>query len=104
MLIISIPLGIIAAVYPNRWVDYLIRGYTFLGVSIPSFWIGLIFLRIFGVNLKLVSVSRGKSDFGSLILPAFTLAISMSAKYTRQVRLAVLDELEKDYVRAARMP
>ena len=61
VLIISIPLGMIAAVYQNKWVDYLIGGYTFLGVSIPSFWIGLIFLRIFGVNLKWVSVSGGNS-------------------------------------------
>lgn len=103
MLLISIPLGIVSAVHQNRLADYMIRGYTFLGVSIPSFWIGLVFLRIFGVNLHWVNVSGGKSDFRSVILPALTLAISMSAKYTRQVRVAVLDELQKDYVMAARM-
>lgn len=103
MLLISIPFGILAAVHQNRITDYLIRGYTFLGVSIPSFWIGLVFLRIFGVNLKWITVSGGKNDLKSLILPALTLAISMSAKYTRQVRIAVLEELQKDYVIAARM-
>ena len=103
MLLISIPLGILSAVYQNRLVDYLIRSLTFFGVSIPNFWLGLILLSIFGVRLRWVSVSGGKSDFNSLILPAITLAIAMSAKYTRQVRAAVLDELHKEYVMAARM-
>ena len=103
MLLISIPLGILSAVYQNRLVDYLIRSLTFFGVSIPNFWLGLILLSIFGVRLHWVSVSGGKSDFNSLILPAITLAIAMSAKYTRQVRAAVLDELHKEYVMAARM-
>ena len=80
----------------------MVRALTFLGVSIPSFWIGLILLRVFGVNLRWVSVSGGSTDFKSMIMPAITLAISMSAKYTRQVRIAVLDELRKDYVTGAR--
>ena len=103
MIVISLPLGIIAAVYQNKWPDYLVRAITFCGVSIPSFWLGLILLSIFGVTLKWVSVSGGTSDFKSLILPSVTLAISMSAKYTRQVRIAVLDELHQDYVIGARM-
>ncbi len=103
MLVFSVPLGVLSAVYQNRWIDYAVRGLAFLGVSIPSFWIGLILLRIFGVNLRWVAVSGGSTDFKSLILPAVTLAISMSAKYTRQVRTAVLDELRQDYVTGARM-
>ena len=103
MIVISIPLGIIAAVYHNKWPDYLVRALTFCGVSIPSFWLGLILLSIFGVTLRWVSVSGGTADFKSLILPSLTLAISMSAKYTRQVRIAVLDELHQDYVMGARM-
>ena len=103
MLIVSIPLGILSAVYQNRWPDYLVRGLTFMGVSIPSFWVGLILLSIFGVTLRWVTVSGGSTDFKSLILPAVTLAFSMSAKYTRQVRIAVLNELRQDYVTGARM-
>ena len=60
-------------------------------------------MSIFGVALRWVSVSGGSTDFKSLILPSFTLAIAMSAKYTRQVRNAVLDELHQDYVTGARM-
>lgn len=76
---------------------------TFMGMSIPSFWLGLIFLSVFGVTLKLVSVSGGKADFRSIILPAFTIAIAMSAKYTRQIRHIFLEELNKSYVTGVRM-
>lgn len=103
MILVSIPLGIIAAINKNKWIDYLIRGITFLGVSMPNFWIGLILLSIFGVKLKWVTVSGGGTDFKSLILPAITLAIAMSSKYSRQVRLAVLEELSQDYVMGSRM-
>ena len=103
MLVVSVPLGILAAIHQNKPVDYLVRGLTFMGVSIPSFWVGLILLSIFGVTLRMVSVSGGTTDFQAMILPAVTLAFSMSAKYTRQVRTAVLEELNQDYVMGARM-
>lgn len=103
MIIISIPLGILSAVYRNKWIDYVVRVFTFIGVSIPNFWLGLILLSIFGVKLRWVSVAGGTTDFKSVILPAVTLAIAMSAKYTRQVRTAVLEELNQDYVTGARM-
>ena len=88
MILFSIPLGILSAVYHNRWPDYLVRGLTFFGVSVPNFWIGLILLSIFGVQLRWVTVSGGSTDFKSLVLPAVTLAIAMSAKYTRQLRIS----------------
>lgn len=103
MIVISVPLGIIAAIYQNKWPDYVVRGLTFLGVSIPNFWLGLIFLSFFGVKLQWVAVSGGRTDFKGLILPAVTLAIAMSAKYTRQVRVTILEELHQDYVVGARM-
>lgn len=103
MIAISLPLGVVSAVFHNRVLDYLIRGFSFIGISIPSFWIGLVLLRVFGVNLGWVSVSGGTADARSLILPTVTLAIAMSAKYTRQVRITVLEELNKDYVTGARM-
>lgn len=101
--LLSVPLGILSAVRRNKWPDYLVRGLTFLGVSVPNFWIGLILLSIFGVRLRWVSVSGGSTDFKDIILPAVTLAIAMSAKYTRQVRNAVLEELNQEYVTGARM-
>ena len=103
MVIISIPLGILAAVYQNKFPDYFVRGITFVGVSVPSFWLGLILLSIFGVQLRWINVAGGSTDFKSMILPALTLALAMSAKYTRQVRSAVLEELHQDYVTGAKM-
>lgn len=103
MIIMAIPFGVFSAIYKNKCIDYIVRIYTFIGISVPNFWIGLIFLSIFGVNLGWVSVSGGSTDFRALILPALTLAISMSSKYTRQVRAIILDELKQDYVIGARM-
>ena len=102
MIVISIPMGIAAAVYQNKWPDYLVRGVTFIGVSVPSFWLGLILLSIFGVQLRWVNVAGGTTDLKAMILPSVTLALAMSAKYTRQVRSAVLEELHQDYVTGAR--
>ena len=75
MVIISIPLGILAAVYQNKFPDYFVRGITFVGVSVPSFWLGLILLSIFGVQLRWINVAGGSTDFKSMILPALTLAL-----------------------------
>lgn len=69
MVIISIPLGILAAVYQNKFPDYFVRGITFVGVSVPSFWLGLILLSIFGVQLRWINVAGGSTDFKSMILP-----------------------------------
>lgn len=102
-LVISLPCGILSAVKENKIPDYLVRMFTFIGISVPNFWMGLIFLSIFGVQLHWVSVSGGTADFRSIILPALTLAIAMSSKYTRQIRHVFLTELDKPYVKGARM-
>ncbi|MDU2066971.1 MAG: ABC transporter permease, partial [Sporomusaceae bacterium] len=102
MLLISVPCGILSAVYRNRAVDYLIRGFSFVGVSMPSFWVGLILLYIFGLKLRLFPIAGGVVSLDRIVLPAFTLAIAMSAKYTRQVRTAVLEELGQDYIIGAK--
>lgn len=102
MLVFSVPLGIISAVHHNKPVDYFVRAITFFGVSIPNFWMGLMLILLFCVKLGLLPVVSSGGDFESMILPAVTLAVAMTAKYTRQVRTAVLDELHADYVTGAR--
>lgn len=102
MLMIAVPFGMLSAVYKNKWIDYIVRGVTFLGVSMPNFWVGLMLLLVFAVNLKWLPVLSSEGKLKSLILPAFTLAFAMAAKYTRQVRTAVLEELNQDYVIGAR--
>lgn len=102
MFIISIPFGMLSAVYKNTWIDYLVRVCTFLGVSLPNFWVGLMLLFVFAVRFDFFPVLSSSGDFKSLLLPAITLAFAMSAKYTRQVRTAVLEELGQNYVIGAR--
>ena len=68
----------------------------------PNFWVGLLLMLLFCVQLKLLPVVSSGGDLKSLILPSVTLAFAMSAKYTRQVRTAILEELNQDYVTGAR--
>ena len=78
------------------------RFLTFFGVSLPNFWVGLLLMLPFCVYWKLLPVVSSGGSFRDLILPAATLAVAMSAKYTRQVRTAILEELRSDYVTGAR--
>lgn len=102
MLAISVPCGMLSAVYKDKPVDYAVRGLSFLGVSMPNFWTGLLLLYVVALKLNLVPVVAAGGGIQKLILPALTLAFSMAAKYTRQVRTAVLEELSQDYVTGAR--
>ena len=102
MLIIAVPFGILAAVKKNKVIDFLIRGTTFLGLSIPNFWVGLILLYVVALKFKLLPVISTGDGIEKMILPVLTLAFSMAAKYTRQVRTVVLEELNQDYVIGAR--
>ena len=102
MLIVAVPLGILSAVHKGGIADALVRFFTFLGVSLPNFWVGLMLLYFFGVKLKVLPVVSTGQGFNKLILPVITLAFVMAAKYTRQVRTAFLEELNQDYVMGAR--
>lgn len=102
MIIFSVPLGILSALYKNKFLDYIIRFLNFLGISMPGFWIGLMLQYIFAVKLDLLPVISSGTGFQKMILPSITLAISMTAKYTRQVRTAVLEELNQDYIIGAK--
>lgn len=100
--LISIPLGIWSAVKQNTATDYMIRTASFIGNSLPNFFVSLLLMYFFAIRLGWFPVISGGVSLQSVALPALTLAIAMSAKYLRQVRATVLDELEKDYVLGAR--
>lgn len=100
--LISIPLGIWSAVKQNTATDYVIRTASFIGNSLPNFFVSLLLMYLFAIRLGWFPVISGGVSLQSVTLPALTLAIAMSAKYLRQVRATVLDELEKDYVLGAR--
>lgn len=100
--VISIPLGIWAAVRQNKVTDYVIRTASFIGNSLPNFFVSLLLMYLFAIRLGWFPVISKGVSLQSVALPALTLAIAMSAKYLRQVRATVLDELSKEYVLGAR--
>ena len=101
-MLIAIPLGILSAVQHNKWSDYLIRFLSFIGNSMPNFFAALVLMYFLSIKLGWFPVITTENKLQSLVLPTLTLAISMASKYTRQVRAAVLEEMDKDYVLGAR--
>ena len=101
-ILISVPLGILSAVHQNRCSDYLIRTCSFIGNSLPNFFVSLLLMYLFAIRLGWFPVIATGVSLKSVAMPAITLAIAMSAKYLRQVRATVLDELSKDYVVGAK--
>ena len=94
---IATPAGILAAVKQNRPLDYLIRALSFVGNSMPNFFAGLLLIYFLALKLNLLPIIGQ-----SVVMPALTLTIAMGAKYTRQIRAVVLEELDKPYVTGAR--
>ena len=101
-LIISLPLGILSAVKKNSVFDNIIKGLSFVGNSLPNFFVALVLSYIFALQLKLLPVISQGTSIKSLILPTLTLALAMSAKYIRQIRALIISELSKPYVTGAR--
>ncbi len=108
-LLVAIPLGVIAAIKRNTWLDFTAMGLAILGISIPNFWAGIMLALIFAVYLGwLPSIGYVSpfADFGKsiqhLILPAITLGLSLAGTTSRLTRSSLLEELGKDYVRTAR--
>lgn len=100
-LVIAIPLGIIVALKRNTVWDFVVTALAMVGQSAPGFWIGLMLIAVFAVELRLLPVS-GYGGFAYIVLPAFTLALQSAARLTRLVRASMLEVLGADYVRTAR--
>ena len=100
-LAIALPLGILAAVYRNTWIDTLATGLSLIGQAMPVYWLGLLGILLFAVQWRLLP-SMGGGSFAALILPATTLAVYSASRIMRLTRSAMLDVLHQDYVRMAR--
>lgn len=100
--LISLPCGILAAVRHDKASDLLLRFGSFLGNAMPNFFVGMLLMEFLGIQLGILPVISSGIDIKSAIMPTLTLAIAMSAKYLRQVRSTVLEELNKDYVLGAK--
>ncbi|HWN91684.1 MAG TPA: ABC transporter permease, partial [Verrucomicrobiae bacterium] len=98
---LGIPLGLIAALVRNSWLDVASMGVALLGVSMPSFWLGLLLIFTFSLHLGWFPATGG-GDFLHLVLPAVTLGAIASAIIARLTRSSMLEVLGQDYVRTAR--
>lgn len=96
-LVISVPLGFLAAIYKNSLIDHLSRLLSYLGASIPQFWLGYVLIFLFSVKLDMFPV-EGRGTWQHFVLPSITLSLALIAIYTRLLRASVLEELENAYV------
>jgi peptide/nickel transport system permease protein len=105
-LLIAIPLGILAAVYKNTWIDYLASLIALLGLSSPVYFSGIVFILIFAYTLGwFPALGAGKGFLDQLyhlVLPASVLALNMASLTSRMTRSSMLDVLNNDYIRTAK--
>ncbi|HVX30172.1 MAG TPA: nickel ABC transporter permease, partial [Nitrolancea sp.] len=103
-LLMSVPLGVIAAIRKDSWVDNLMRVVAIVGASMPVFWLGILLLMLFSVRLHWFPAGGGVGDHGirALILPSLSLSFAFAALITRMVRSMMLEVLGDDYIRTAR--
>lgn len=107
--LISLPLGILAAVKQDTWLDYCVRVFSIAGLAIPSFWLGIVIILAFVIYFHwlppLIFTSiwvDPKANFMQLIWPALAVGYRYSAVATRMTRSTVLEVLREDYIRTAR--
>ncbi|GAA5187055.1 ABC transporter permease [Rugosimonospora acidiphila] len=109
-IVISVPVGFLAAYKSRRWYGAVLGGVSQLGLAVPVFWLGMLLVVIFALKLR-VSPSGGfpaddwanpGAALNDLVLPVLTIALVMSASLIRYVRSATLDVLDSDYLRTAR--
>ena len=111
-LAVSIPLGVIAALRRNSWIDYVCTGYTVMGFAVPNFGLALILIYVFSIQLDwlpITGIGSSEAEQGGLwkhyspfILPAIALGALQTAMLTRLLRSSMIDVLSQDYMRTAR--
>lgn len=100
-LAVSIPLGMVAAIWPNSWIDRLASALALGGQALPGFWLALMLISFFGVTLRWLPIS-GSATAWHFVMPVVVLAIGALPALTRLMRSGMLEVLEQDYIRTAR--
>lgn len=101
-ILLAIPIGILSSVKPGSLLDRIGMTFALFGQSAPVFWIGIMFILLFGVKFHWFPVS-GRGGIGHLVMPAVTLGLFSTAAITRLTRSSMLDVLDKEYIRTARV-
>ncbi|MCC9076076.1 ABC transporter permease [Litorilinea aerophila] len=99
--LVGIPLGVLAGTRPNSLVDWIASLITFVGISIPSFWLGILLILAFADRLRWLP-SSGAGTWRHLLLPGITLSLYSIGLVSRLVRSTLIDVLQHDYIRTAR--
>jgi len=100
-ILVAFPLGMISAIYRNSWIDNVARFFALIGVSMPSFWFGPLLIIAFAINHTWFPVSGRDEGLRSLVLPAVTMGLALSAILTRMIRVSVAEELNQLYMTTA---
>ena len=100
-LLLAIPLGVLAAIRPNTWIDRAALALAVFGQAIPNFFLGLLLILLLGVQLRWLPIS-GNASFAHYIMPTVTLGISIMPQFMRLTRTGMLDVLDSDFIRTAR--
>lgn len=97
VVVLSIPIGFLCAVYKDGWFDKIMRGVVFITTAMPAYWVGL--LLMWGVGVKLGWLpTNGSGTWKHLLLPAFTVALSYISTYIRLIRNNMMENMKQDYV------
>lgn len=100
-ILVGIPLGLWAGSHPNSVVDWLVSILTFISISIPSFWLGILLILVFADRLRWLPPS-GDATFRHMLLPGITLSVYSIGLLSRLVRATLIDVMQHDYIRTAR--
>jgi ABC-type dipeptide/oligopeptide/nickel transport system permease component len=98
---VGVPAGLVSASRAGRFMDRGVMAVVLVGQSVPTFWLGLLMIRVFAVDLRWLPVS-GRGTWGQLVMPALALALWLAALLARITRSEMLESLAQDYVRTAR--
>lgn len=97
LLLLSIPIGFLCAVYKDGWFDKMMRSIVFVTTAMPPYWVGLLLMWAIGVKFGWLP-TNGNGTWKHLILPAFTVALSYISTYIRLIRNNMLENMKQDYV------
>ncbi|MCC3357778.1 ABC transporter permease [Bacillus sp. REN16] len=100
-IIIGVVFGVLSAIYQNRWLDYIVRVIGLFSISMPTFWLGILLILIFSINLNWFP-AIGNGSFKQLVLPALCLGITQSGLLTRIIRNSVLEIINEQFVSTLR--
>ena len=108
-LIVAVILGVVSAIYRDKWPDQIIRVVSIIFISTPSFWLAVLMILLFSTNLGWLPASGELPDFfidpggwcARMAMPSIAIAIPLAGSMTRVIRTSMVEELDKDYVRTA---